>query len=148
MKDSSGYDSPRVLIVDDDDLTRMVIAETLTAVGMIVEEAADGREALAAFESHRPDAVLLDVMMPGMDGYETCQAVRRLPGAEYLPVVPHTKTLTTGRFITVLSTGEHRGRWSRGGRSRADLTHLAHRWDASAGAGIMAGVQKKSGPPR
>lgn len=75
------------LIVDDDTVVRGLLRASLERAGIRVEEAADGRQALDAFQRARPDIVLLDVVMPHLDGFETCAAMRRLPGGEHLPIV-------------------------------------------------------------
>ncbi len=72
--DKSG--KPVVLIADDDPTTRLIAREVLEQAGMEVIEACDGREALAYYESAAPDAVLLDVDMPHMDGFSVCEAIR------------------------------------------------------------------------
>jgi CheY-like chemotaxis protein len=64
------------LITDDDIIIRMFAREALEQVGWEVEEAENGREACIAFEKRTPDVVLLDVMMPEMDGFATCAALR------------------------------------------------------------------------
>ena len=78
---------PRVLIVDDDLLVRTITAEALKAAGFDIDEAQDGPGGLAQAEVCRPDLVLLDVMMPGMDGYEVCQALRNHPVLARVPVI-------------------------------------------------------------
>jgi len=105
MNGLSGESSPRVLVVDDDDIIRMALAETLAAVGMVVEEASGGEEALEAFKQQRPDVVLLDLMMPGMDGFETCRALRRVPGAEHLPVLVVTALENTESIERAFQAG-------------------------------------------
>jgi len=79
--------SPYALITDDDIIIRMFAREALEQVGWEVEEAENGREACIAFEKRTPDVVLLDVMMPEMDGFATCAALRRLPGGEHTPIL-------------------------------------------------------------
>ena len=79
--------SAHILIVDDDAILRSVSGEALTQAGFSVEEAENGKEAIAAIERRRPDIVLLDVMMPEMDGYETCLVIRGMPGGDTIPVV-------------------------------------------------------------
>jgi DNA-binding response OmpR family regulator len=69
--------SPRVLVVDDEANIRRIVASYLRAEGFEVAEAADGRAALAAFERAEPDLVILDVMMPGLDGIEVLRELRR-----------------------------------------------------------------------
>lgn len=66
----------RVLVVDDDRNLRKIISTNLELAGFTVETAADGREALAKIEGLQPDVVLLDLMMPFMDGYEVARTIR------------------------------------------------------------------------
>ncbi len=78
---------PLILIVDDDSILRGVAGESLRQAGFSVSEAENGVQALAAIKKSRPDIVLLDVMMPEMDGFDTCRAIRSLPNGDMLPVV-------------------------------------------------------------
>ena len=71
---------PRVLVVDDEATIRDIVRRYLTADGFDVAEAADGEEALRQFEDRRPDLVVLDVMMPGMDGLEVLRRLRATSG--------------------------------------------------------------------
>jgi PAS domain S-box-containing protein len=80
-------DRPLALVVDDDASLREVLRDLLEDSGLQVEEADSGSRALALIEVLRPDIVLLDVMMPEMDGYATLSRVRRLPKWECLPVL-------------------------------------------------------------
>lgn len=75
------------LIVDDDAVNRLLACAALESAGWNVEEAENGREALEAFQRLQPDVVLLDVMMPEMDGYTTCAALRKLPEGAHTPVL-------------------------------------------------------------
>ena len=79
-----------VLVVDDDEMVRLLARETLEHAGFRVEEVGDGSEALAAFSRFRPDIVLLDVMMPGKDGYATCAEIREFPGGDDTQVLMMT----------------------------------------------------------
>lgn len=78
---------PLILTVDDDTTTRALLRTYLEEAEYEVVEAASGEEALAAFAARRPGLVLLDVAMPGMDGFTTCAALRSLPGGATLPIV-------------------------------------------------------------
>ncbi len=80
----------RVLVVDDDPAMCLLASEALEAAGMEVLVAEDGAEALEIYRGTRPDLVLLDVMMPVMDGFDACAGIRRLPGGEETPVVMMT----------------------------------------------------------
>lgn len=80
-------DTPLALIVDDDAVNRLMARAALESVGWGVEDAENGREALAAFQQLHPDVVLLDIMMPEMDGFAACAALRKLSGGEHTPVL-------------------------------------------------------------
>ena len=80
----------RILIVDDDITMRVLAREALEQAGFTVEEAADGSEALESFARRRPDAILLDVQMPELDGFETCSKLRTLPGGDHAPILMMT----------------------------------------------------------
>jgi len=77
----------KILVVDDTPMNVKLLVDILTVRGYAVTTATSGREALESIETDPPDLVLLDVMMPGMNGYEVCQAVRANPKTAVLPVV-------------------------------------------------------------
>src|SRR6516225_2825405 len=77
----------RILVVDDSELNVKLLVEWLEQESYVVSTAADGFEALAKIEAERPDIVLLDVMMPGLDGFETCQRIKADPAIAHIPVV-------------------------------------------------------------
>jgi diguanylate cyclase (GGDEF)-like protein len=80
-------EKPIVLIVDDDLSMRLLERRCLEKAGFIVEEAYDGEMALSFFEKIHPDIVLLDVRMPGMDGFEACKEIRSIPGEDLTPIL-------------------------------------------------------------
>lgn len=69
----------RILVVDDDEIFRRVITESLRLAGYEVSQAADGLEGFHLAQSWRPEAIVLDVMMPNVNGYEVCRRIRRDP---------------------------------------------------------------------
>jgi signal transduction histidine kinase/DNA-binding response OmpR family regulator len=79
--------SERVLVVDDDDAIRMICREVLENAGYAVREAADGQQALIEARRFRPDLMLLDVMMPDLDGFQTAQQFRAEPRTSMTPVI-------------------------------------------------------------
>ncbi len=75
-----GSDMPiRILLVDDDEAFRSVTAIALESEGWVVNEAADSYAALAVLQSERPDVIVCDLNMPGLDGRELCHRVRSDP---------------------------------------------------------------------
>jgi twitching motility two-component system response regulator PilG len=77
----------KILIVEDSMVTRKVIARTLVANGYEVFEAKNASEALTDFENRNPNLILLDIILPGKDGYEILAEIRQKPGFEKLPVI-------------------------------------------------------------
>lgn len=78
---------PLILVVDDDRSTRRVSKKALEQNMYEVVEAENGLAALDAFEKYRPDLVLLDVVMPHMDGYEACRRIRACPAGAAVPII-------------------------------------------------------------
>lgn len=87
MKIGAPGTQPRALVVDDDDMIRMLLEETLTQAGFSVRTAEDGEHALALFAESMPDLVLLDVDMPGLDGFAVCRRIRDRADAAMVPVI-------------------------------------------------------------
>ncbi len=78
---------PLVLVVDDLSQNVRLLEAVLSPRGYRVIPASSGEAALEALREHRPDLVLLDILMPGMDGYETCRRIRQDPASAFLPVI-------------------------------------------------------------
>jgi signal transduction histidine kinase len=79
-----------ILVVDDDPIVRSLMRATLAHDGFAVIEAEDGVEGCRLYEEHRPDLLLVDVIMPRMDGYELCRELRSHPQSAYVPIVVAT----------------------------------------------------------
>ncbi len=77
--------SKRILVVEDQEDNRQILRDLLTSAGFEVIEAADGETGLAAAAVHRPDLILMDIQLPGLDGYE---ATRRLKADAVLHTIP------------------------------------------------------------
>jgi diguanylate cyclase (GGDEF)-like protein len=89
---NSGLPPIHVLIVDDDAGSRLLMRRALERSGFVVSEAADGNAAVAEVEGGHCNAVLMDVEMPVMNGYQACKAIRSRPGGTHLPIM-----MVTGR---------------------------------------------------
>ncbi|NRR30377.1 EAL domain-containing protein [Oxalobacteraceae bacterium] len=90
--DAAGEPAPQeelasVLVVDDDRSTRSTLRYTLQRDGFQVEEAADGAQALAMLKRFQPDVILMDAVMPVMDGFTACARMQELPGGSSIPVL-------------------------------------------------------------
>ena len=105
----AGARPPRVLVVDDEAAIRDIVRRYLTAEGFEVPEAADGTEALDRLRALQPDLVVLDVLMPGLDGLEVLRRLR--PSSDVYLVVLTAKAEAV----------ERRDRWETHDRLRAEI---------------------------
>lgn len=76
-----------VLVVDDEPMARTLLRLMLVRAGFDVVEAEDGFDALDKLKDGRPDVMILDVMMPGIDGFSVCETVRAAPSTAQLPII-------------------------------------------------------------
>lgn len=84
---STAKPAPLILVVDDDPVMRMQLRFCLEQEGYWVEEACNGRQGLAAFHQSQPDMVLLDAIMPDVDGFECCAQLRSCTGDSHTPIL-------------------------------------------------------------
>lgn len=82
-----GANPARILVVDDESMVRRLLQRLLEREGYEVDLAASGEEAMERVQARVPDAVLLDMYMPGMDGTEVCRALKREPATKEIPVL-------------------------------------------------------------
>ncbi|MCY7367809.1 MAG: response regulator [Chamaesiphon sp.] len=78
---------PLILIVDDDEVVRQILCHKVQADGYQVRTARNGEEAIVIYQEIQPDLVLMDAVMPGMDGFECCEQLQQLPGGDLTPVL-------------------------------------------------------------
>lgn len=97
--------SPKILVVDDNAENRALAQATLEDEGYGVLLAASGEEAIATFEAERADCILLDVRMPGMDGFEVCSQIRARAGGAETPIVFLTALRDIDTFDRALRAG-------------------------------------------
>ena len=95
----------RVLIVDDDPVIRLLAAQALQGIGLSVTEAENGEQALASLEESSVDLVVLDVELPGMDGFETCEILRQRSSGAEIPVLMATGRTDSGTIDRAFEVG-------------------------------------------
>ncbi len=99
------HNPPRILIVDDNETNRDILQSRLERHGYDLKQAADGEEALAAIKEHLPDLVLLDVMMPKLDGIEVCKRVRADSSLPFIPIILCTAKADSKDVVAGLEAG-------------------------------------------
>jgi len=97
--------APLVLVVDDGEINRALVEAFLADLDCRLLTAEDGPSALKAIEAEPPDLVLLDVQMPGMDGYEVCKRIKAMPRGRLLPVVMLTALDQSNDRVRALEAG-------------------------------------------
>ena len=97
--------SRKILTVDDDRVNLRILGGILRGEGYAVTEAASGEQAIEAYAKHSPDLVLLDVMMPGIDGFETCRRLRKIHGDQCAPVIFITAKSESDDVVEGLGAG-------------------------------------------
>jgi PAS domain S-box-containing protein len=117
----------RVLVVDDDPLARQLMQATLAGMGAVALCVEGGRQALAEVVRQPPDAMILDLMMPELDGFETLDLLRRLPEGAQLPVYIWTSMVLGQHEIERLSLSA-RAILGKGGGNLAPLLEAVRRW--------------------
>jgi CheY-like chemotaxis protein len=100
--------SRRILVVDDDPRLLHVVSMYLSIEGYEVDTAPNGEEGLQHLEAERPDLVILDVMMPGIDGLEACRRIKSNPETRHIPVVLFTALSRTDDVESGRAAGANR----------------------------------------
>ena len=97
--------SSQILVIDDEEDFRIIIRDVLSSAGMEVRTACDGEEGLAALKDYRPNVILVDWMMPRMDGERFCRALREQESLRDLPVIMLTVRQTADEELEALHFG-------------------------------------------
>jgi DNA-binding response OmpR family regulator len=94
-----------VLVVDDDKDARQMIVDALSLMPLRLSESSNGAQAVTLCTGELPDLIIMDVMMPEMDGLEACSRIRALPGAEHIGILMLTAREGTESIVSGLSSG-------------------------------------------
>jgi len=146
--DSTGTTPPyQVLVVDDIAVNRHLVSSALPDSEFTVTEAANGDDALALIAKQDFDAVLLDIMMPGMDGITVCQRIRKTPDGKYLPVIMMTSLSNAEALERSFDAGadDFLSKPFNFNELMARIRALAGRYRAHMALARSKGAQKKKG---
>lgn len=84
------YAGMKILVIDDDPTQRLLMRDALETAGYIVEEACDGPDGIAMAYRTKPDLIILDILMPKLDGFAVCAEVRRIEATKDIPILVAT----------------------------------------------------------
>ena len=88
--------SKRILVIEDQEDNRKIVRDLVTASGYELVEATTGEEGLDRAESERPDLILMDIQLPGIDGYEVTRRIKANPGLRHIPIIAVTSYALSG----------------------------------------------------
>jgi two-component system cell cycle response regulator DivK len=94
-----------VLVIEDHEDNRRIIHDLLTSKGYEVIEAVNGLEGVDAAETHRPDLILLDIQLPGIDGYEATRRIKANPDLQKIPIIVVTSYALSGDDMKAFEAG-------------------------------------------
>ena len=97
--------SKRILVIEDHEDNRQIMNDTLSAAGFEVIEAVTGNAGVAMAESERPDLILMDIQLPGIDGYEATRLIKAKPALHHIPIVVVTSYALSGDDVKAKEAG-------------------------------------------
>jgi two-component system cell cycle response regulator DivK len=97
--------SRRILVVEDHEENRRIMRDLLTAAGYEMIEALTGEEGIALAERERPDLILMDIQLPGLDGYEATRRIKANPALRAIPIIAVTSYALSGDDVKALEAG-------------------------------------------
>jgi two-component system, cell cycle response regulator DivK len=95
----------RILVVEDDEDNRRIMRDLLTTVGYEVIEAATGEEGVSMAEIHAPDLILMDIQLPGLDGYEATRRIKTNAALLQIPIIAVTSYALSGDDVKAFEAG-------------------------------------------
>ena len=95
----------RILVVDDQEDNRRILRDLLSAAGFDIVEAADGEGAVSQAQTESPDLILMDIQLPGIDGYEATRRIKAEPGLRRVPLIAVTSYALSGDEGRALEAG-------------------------------------------
>src|SRR3990172_2073782 len=97
--------SKRILVVEDQEDNRGILRYLLTSAGFELIEAVTGEEGVSFAETHRPDLILMDIQLPGLDGYEATRLIKANPALRQIPIIVVTSYALSGDDVKAFEAG-------------------------------------------
>jgi two-component system cell cycle response regulator DivK len=97
--------STRILVIEDHEDNRRILRDLLTSAGYETIEAVTGEEGVALADTHRPDLILMDIQLPGLDGYEATRRIKANPALRHIPIVAVTSYALSGDDVKAREAG-------------------------------------------
>jgi two-component system cell cycle response regulator DivK len=97
--------STRILVVEDQEDNRRILRDLLASVGYEMIEAVTGEEGIALAEAQRPDLILMDIQLPGVDGYEATRRIKANDALRHIPIIAVTSYALSGDDTKALEAG-------------------------------------------
>ena len=97
--------SARILVVEDHEENRRIMRDLLTSVGYEMIEAVTGEDGVALAERERPDLILMDIQLPGLDGYEATRRIKANPTLRAIPIIAVTSYALSGDDVKAREAG-------------------------------------------
>jgi len=97
--------SKRILVIEDHEDNRRILRDLLTSAGYEPIEAVTGEEGVVLAETHRPDLILMDIQLPGLDGYEATRRIKANPALRRIPVIAVTSYALSGDEVKAKEAG-------------------------------------------
>jgi two-component system cell cycle response regulator DivK len=102
---NEGDMSKRILVIEDHEENRRLLRDLLTSVGYELIEAVTGEEGVALAQAQLPDLILMDIQLPGIDGYETTRRIKANPALRHIPIIAVTSYALSGDDVKALEAG-------------------------------------------
>ena len=95
----------RILAIEDHEENRRLLRDLLTSVGYELIEAVTGEEGITMAQTHLPDLILMDIQLPGLDGYEATRRIKANPALCHIPIIAVTSYAMGGDHVQALAAG-------------------------------------------
>lgn len=97
--------STRILVIEDHEDNRRIVRDLLTSASYEMLEAVTGEDGLKMAETHRPNLILMDIQLPGLDGYEVTRRIKANPALRHIPIIAVTSYALSGDDVKAFEAG-------------------------------------------